>query len=162
MCRGEGAVIPDLVGVAARVSAQRKGALADRDCLKQAFQGVALYCRRLLASRGALRHERRVSVDAGVGAGTPAPAPAPAQTQADPLMGLADLALGGDGKAHSRQRTTKQAGINFYFTDLCWGNQECSMYHFQEFGDPRAGIMHSREAHPDDPLSQLDPMWSLK
>ncbi len=138
-----GPILPDLTEVASRVCAQRKGALlADRDSLRQAFQGVALYCKELLVARGAISF-----------AGAPPPveatnpprsAPSP---MSDPMMArlVSDLSLGPGGGGGGpvpapRQRTTKQ-----------------------EFSDSsRAGLGSGRDSNPDDPLSQLDPLWSLK
>ncbi len=176
------AVMPDLVGMAASVCQQRKGVLRERDHFKHALQGLVKHGKNILVDKGLIAKEpeakketvnvnndlgdlSQMSNQLGLKAPTPTPPPptgtnigqqvpvvhdldktpkVPSGIFSSDLSKLADLTLDSGTMGVSPNRGKKITK--------------------QDFTNPGSGLKQtqSKEPDPSDPLSSLDPLWSMK
>ncbi len=166
-------LIPDMVTLGAQVCQQRKGILREKEHFKQALQGVILHARSLLMKKGKIppqeiQKEVKSSSDIGDLSAISSQLGFEMKTTqqqilrpesqhgslerkavenreksrvfSDPeLTKLADLSLGSNsqGPSPNKKKISKQDFLN-------------------------SKGMQQGANNPDDPLSQLDPLWSLK
>lgn len=142
-------LIPDLTFIAAQVSKQRKGVLKDKEHLRQAYMGVALYCRDLLIKHGLLppepkKEEKRVSSPL---------APIKPSEELERSMSNLDMS------------TPPSSGIftpelrNLADVTDSGSTPTKKKMSKQDFLNPSKIV---KEADPSDPLSQIDAFWTMK
>ena len=166
-------LIPDMVNLSAQMCQQRKGILREKEHLKQAVQGVIKHARSILIKRGKLPPE------------TPAQASTSTASKSDHEIGdLSTLStqlgfkvknqaieiresnenneIGGERATREKSGIfssdlSKLADLNISNTSTPSPKKKVTK---QDFLNASKGLL--TEADAADPLSQLDPLWSLK
>uniref|UniRef100_A0A8D8SC24 Tyrosine-protein phosphatase non-receptor type 23 n=1 Tax=Cacopsylla melanoneura TaxID=428564 RepID=A0A8D8SC24_9HEMI len=152
----KGRGIPDLVQLAANISASRRNLLRDREHFKFAFQCVLYYTQDLLIKRGVLSrssfedkraktHTRIPSQDyvlsGGGGTGN-------VQYSVD-YTTLEDSSSSSCKKGHSRKSST---------SSICSSSNKAELFSSQVGTLDKLNTLST----PHDPLSMIDPLWPIK
>jgi len=164
-------LVPDMVKMAALMNQQRKGILREKMYLKMATDGVVYHAKHILVSKEVLKPEMKTATaiskpesfggvlggqaasTADLGTGEVASnltaqvqvAPVNSAAPTDPVTDLiASLQLNNDPMAGFSQKSPSKKKI----TKADFANS--------------AGDLTTKNENSEDPLSQLDPLWSLK
>ena len=166
--------IPDIIEIAAHISQQRKGILREKEHFKQAMQGVVKHAKDLLIKKGKILPEppsKKVTEDGGIASqdlgdlsqlssqlglvmrpspvGDHIPSDIDATKQPHPELE--------QGAAAAKKASIFSSDLS-KLADLSVSPQRKKVTK-QDFTNSKGLKL---ESNPDDPLSQLDPLWSLK
>jgi len=141
-------LLPDMVKMAALMCQQRKGILRERLHLKLAIEGVVNHARHILTNKGVLKPQIKTQekIERHTAEESPLVTTASAEVASvgDPVsdmiasLQLSDPMAGFKEKSPTKKKITKADFAN------------------------SSGDLTKRNEKSDDPLSQLDPLWSLK
>lgn len=162
--------IPDVIQMASHISQQRKGILKEKEHFKQAMQGIIRHAKDLLIKKGKIvpepssaRSTDQLNITQDLGD----------FTQLSSQLGLAarpGVPGGDDSCPLEKQISDKKktgSSTSIFSPDLSkLADLSVSSTSPQRKKVTKQDFNNSKgiklESNPDDPLSQLDPLWSLK
>ena len=170
-------LIPNMIDLGAQVCQQRKGILREKEHFKLIIQGVIKHARDLLIKKGKLSQQETHVIETGTGNNSEIGDLSTISTQLgfeiqSNLVTEEEIG-GGPPKWEEPERkpTPEKSGIfsmadlsKFSDFNLVGPSSESpnkKKFSKQDFLNAKKGLQQDT-ANPNDPLSQLDPLWSLK
>ena len=155
-------IIPDLVKMGALLSQQRKGVLRERQHLKQAYEGVLNHSKQILVNKGALKPEIKamppndlsgINVDMAT-----AQPPMNEPDRKEPALPVASNSIYQSQEMLKNLNLSDPLGLKSPSSSTSPRKKKITR---QDFANSESGLKKG-EVDENDPLSQLDPLWSMK
>lgn len=161
-------LVPDMVKMAALMNQQRKGILREKMHLKLAMDGVVAHAKHILVNKGVLKPDitaLKPSATEPFGALGQLPA-----VPAVPAADTSDVVASNDlVQAPSSDPVSDMIASLQLSADLGYSSQKSPSKKFTKAdfaarnnSADTAGDLTTKNENSEDPLSQLDPLWSLK
>ena len=170
-------LIPNMIDLGAQVCQQRKGILREKEHFKLIIQGVIKHARDLLIKKGKLSQQETHVIETGIGNNSEIGDLSTISTQLGFEIQsnlVTEEKIGGVApkwEEPERKPTPEKSGIfsmadlsKFSDFSLVGPSSESpnkKKFSKEDFLNAKKGLQEDT-ANPDDPLSQLDPLWSLK
>ena len=161
-------IIPDLVKMGALLSQQRKGVLRERQHLKQAYEGVLDHSKQILINKGVMKPEIKAppasttsdlsDIHVEVGGSLP-----PSEEIQEPQLTLDVKEAAASDSIFQSQDMLKNLNLSDPLGLKSPGSGTSprkKKITKQDFANAESGL--KTDVDKDDPLSQLDPLWSMK
>ena len=162
-----GGQIPDIIEIAAHLSQQRKGILREKEHFKMSMQGVVKHAKDLLVKKGKILPElpsKKVTEDHGTNQDLGDLSQL--SSQLGLVMRPSSSSSVGDNIPEATKQPQEASKKTSIFSsdlsklaDLSAVSPQKKKVTKQDFANSKGLKL---ESNPDDPLSQLDPLWSLK
>jgi len=153
-------LVPDLVKMGALMCRQRKGILRERMHLKQAYEGVLNHAKHVLTNKQVLTPDLSKTPSGGQVDFSVAPSVAGLEQQPP----LASNAMFQSSEMLASLNLSDPLGLNSPASNSrnSPNKKKITKQDFLNAADSKSEDLQKKNEASDDPLSQLDPLWSLK